>query len=77
MKIEGEDINPRLEVDMTWTIDGIEIRERPDDEKHPWAGAVDITIISKIKELDGYITEETKKTFRYVWDMEIQKWVIE
>ncbi len=76
MKSEGENVNPKLEVQMTWNINSVDIRPRPNDENQPWAGTIDFTITSRIKELDGYITEETHKKFEYVWDVGLQKWII-
>ncbi len=77
LKKEGEDIDPDLGVEMRWQIEDVRVRQRPDDRAHPWAGAVDVTIISRIPELDGYITEKTKKTFGYLWDSQTGKWVVE
>ena len=60
---------------MTWQIHAVQVREQPNNETNPWAGSIDITIISRIKELDGYITEETDKTFHYMWDDNLEKWL--
>ena len=77
LKRDGENINPKLEVDMTWEIGAIQLHPQPDNEAQPWKGTVEVKIISKIPELDGYITEETPKTFTYAWDVETQKWVMQ
>ena len=77
MKRDGENISPKLEVELIWEIQSVEAIEQPNDEQHPWAGRVRFKIISKIKELDGYITEEMDKTFNYIWDRELEKWLAE
>jgi len=75
LKRDGENISPKLEVEMTWNINSVDIRQQPNDETNPWAGSIDITIISRIKELDGYITERTDKIFHYEWDDDLEKWL--
>ena len=75
LKRDGENISPKLEVEMTWQINSVQVREQANDETNPWAGSIDITIISRIKELDGYITERTDKTFHYMWNDDIEKWL--
>lgn len=75
LKKDGENISPKLEVEMIWEINSVDIREQANNETNPWAGAIDITIVSKIAELDGYITEKTDKTFHYLWDDELEMWL--
>ena len=75
LKRDGEDISPKLEVDMTWEIGLVDVWEQPGNEPFPWAGNIHITIVARIKELDGYITEKTEKDFDYAWDMNREKWL--
>ncbi len=72
---DGEDSSPKLEVDMTWEIGLVDVWEQPGNEPFPWAGNIHITIVARIKELDGYITEKTEKDFDYAWDMNREKWL--
>ena len=75
LKRDGENISPKLEVDMAWNIGSVDVWEQPGNEQFPWAGKIHITIVARIKELDGYITEETEKDFEYAWDMNLEKWL--
>lgn len=75
LKRDGEDISPKLEVDMTWEIGLVDVWEQPGNEPFPWAGNIHITIIARIKELDGYITEKTEKDFDYAWDINREEWL--
>ena len=75
LKQEGENISPKLEVEMTWNIDAVDVRAQPNDAQFPWSGTIHVTIVARIKELDGYVTEETKKNFDYTWDMNLEKWL--
>ena len=60
---------------MTWEIGLVDVWEQPGNEPFPWAGNIHITIVARIKELDGYITEKTEKDFDYAWDMNREKWL--
>ena len=75
LKRDGEDISPKLEVDMTWEIGLVDVWEQPGNETLPWAGNIHVTIVARINELDDYITEKTEMDFDYAWDMYREEWL--
>jgi hypothetical protein len=69
------DVNPALGVKISWTIQGVEVREQPGNEDHPWAGTIHFLVESKTPELDGVATERFEKAYEYLWDMERDAWI--
>jgi hypothetical protein len=77
LKKGGEDIHPSLGV-MTWTIEGIDVMERPGDKDFPWAGSIRFRIHSQSRDADGAVTSDTfPKRFDYRYSTAIQKWIID
>jgi hypothetical protein len=75
VKAEMEKIDPSLGVAATWTVDAIEIKERPDDTARPWAGKVKFKIESATREPDGSAAvQRREKSFDYLYDVEAKKW---
>lgn len=72
-KAEG-DVNPALGVEVTWTIESVEVREQPDNDTNPWLGIVEFTSVSRTPELDGTVTQKFDHTYYYVWDMDAEAW---
>lgn len=77
MKQEAEaEVNPALGVTVTWTVEGVELREQPGNEAEPWLGTIHFTIESKTPELDGTATERFERTYDYAWDLESETWAM-
>jgi hypothetical protein len=77
LKLDGEKVDPALQVQSTWTIEGVEVTEQPSDPDNPWAGVVRFRIESKTKEFDGSsVTDQREKRFEYVYSKVLGKWII-
>ena len=78
LKREGEKPIPGMGVQSVWTVEGIDIQEQPKDENRPWRGTVRFRIDSAMREPDGTISKDSiKKTFNYVYDAPLKKWLVE
>ena len=76
MKADGEKVDPSLQVQSTWTIESVDVREQPGNEANPWAGTVKMKIVSRTKDFDGSVaTDEANKQFEYVWNATLSKWI--
>jgi hypothetical protein len=74
-KREAEaDVNPKLGVKVTWTIQGVEVRPQPANEKEPYLGTIKFLIESQTPELDGVATERLERSYEYVWDPATGAW---
>jgi hypothetical protein len=69
------DVNPKLGVKVTWTIQSVEVRPQPGNEAQPYAGTIRFLVESKTPELDGVATERFDKAYEYLWDLEKAAWV--
>jgi hypothetical protein len=77
LKRDGEKPIPNMGVRSVWTIEGIDIQEQKDDNR-PWKGTVRYRIDSAMREPDGTISKDSiKKTFNYVYDAPLKKWLVE
>lgn len=74
MKVEGEAV-PDVGVKATWTIAGVEVRERPDNAAQPFEGTIRIRIESATHALEGPQTQAFEKKFDYVYDAAQKRWV--
>ena len=78
LKKDGEKPMPGMGVRSQWTIEGIDIQEQPKDENRPWRGTVRFRIDTAMREPDGSISKDSiKKTFNYVYDAPLKKWLVE
>lgn len=78
LKRGGEKLDPVLGVKATWTIEGIDITERPGDADRPWAGTIRFRIRSETKDTGGaVIVDEMERRFDYVWTASIGKWIFQ
>ena len=77
LKADGEKVNPDLGVKTTWNIEGVDVREQPNDENRPWAGTIRFKIQSQMREVDGTkLTNEFEKRFDYAYSTALKKWII-
>ena len=78
VKAEMEKIDPSLGVAATWTVDAVEVKERPDDASRPWAGTIKFKIESRTPEPDGSTAvQRREKAFDYLYDAEAKKWLMQ
>jgi len=78
LKRGGEKLDPVLLVKATWTIEGIDVTERPGDADRPWAGTIRFRIRSEMKDVDGTATvDEFERRFDYVYMASLQRWVFQ
>ena len=78
LKSGGEKLDPVLRVKATWTIEGLDVTERPNDPDRPWAGTIRFKIKSETKDTDGaVVTDEFEKRFDYVYTMSINRWIFQ
>ncbi len=78
LKADGEKVNPEFGVKATWNIEGVDVREQPNDVDRPWAGTIRFKIQSQMREVDGTVlNNEFEKGFDYVYSMVLKKWIIQ
>jgi len=78
LKSGGEKLDPVLRVKATWSIEGLDISERPNDPDRPWAGTIRFKIKSETKDTDGKVeTDEFEKRFDYVYTMSVKRWIFQ
>lgn len=76
MKREGEKIDPALRVKATWTIEGVDVVERPNDPDYPWAGTIRFKILSQTG--GGSVpVDEFSRRFDYVYSASLQRWTLQ
>jgi predicted small lipoprotein YifL len=78
LKRDGEKLDPVLRVRAIWTVEGIDVTERPNDRDRPWAGAIRFKIRSEAMDADGSIdVHEFERRFDYVYMASLQRWVFQ
>ena len=78
LKRENEKLDPILRVKATWTIEGIDVAERPQDPDRPWGGTIRFKIRSETKDVDGSVAaDEFERRFDYVYTASLQRWVFQ
>ena len=78
LKAGGEKLDPVLRVKATWTVEGLDISERPNDPDRPWAGTIRFRIRSETKDTDGKVeTDEFEKRFDYVYTTSVGRWIFQ
>jgi hypothetical protein len=76
LKSDGEKVDPSLGVESTWTIEGVDVREQPQNEAKPYAGTIRMKILTRTKDFDGStVNDESKKQFEYEWSAALGRWV--
>jgi hypothetical protein len=77
LKADGEKVDPALQVKSVWNIEGVDVREQPNDAASPWAGSIRFRIKTETRDFDGSaITDEAEKRFDYVFSAALGKWII-
>jgi hypothetical protein len=78
LKRDGEKIDPIMRVRATWTVEGIDIKERKDDPDKPWAGTIRFRIRSETTDERGATdAQEFEKRFDYVYNTTLGRWVFD
>lgn len=78
LKRDGEKLDPVLRVKATWTIEGVDVTERPGDPDRPWAGTIRFKIRSETKDGDSsVVVDEFARRFDYVYTASLQRWVFQ
>ena len=78
LKRDGEKLDPILRVKAIWTIEGIDVTERPNDADRPWAGTIRFRIQSVMRDEQGVLTtDEFERRFDYVYTTSIQRWIFQ
>jgi hypothetical protein len=78
LKAGGEKLDPVLRVKATWTVEGLDISERPNDPDRPWAGTIRFRIRSETKDTDGKVeTDEFEKRFDYLYTTSVGRWIFQ
>jgi hypothetical protein len=78
LKRDGEKLDPVLRVKATWTVAGIDVKERPDDRDRPWSGTIRFRIRSETKDERGQVVvDEFDRHFDYVYNATIKRWVFD
>jgi predicted small lipoprotein YifL len=78
LKRDGEKLDPVLRVKATWTIEGIDVTERPKDPDRPWAGTIRFKIRSDTMDSDGrVVTDEFERHFDYLYTTSVERWIFQ
>ncbi len=78
LKRGGEQLDPVLRVKATWTIEGIDVTERPGDADRPWAGTIRFRIRSETKDERGEVTvDEFERRFDYLYATSLKGWIFQ
>jgi hypothetical protein len=78
LKADAEKIDPVMGMKATWTIQGIDVTERPNDAEKPWAGKIRFKVRSDTKDTGGaVVTEESDKSYDYIYTMTVNRWVLQ
>ena len=78
LKAENEKLDPILRVKATWTIEGIDVTERPNDPDRPWEGTIRFRIQSVMRDEQGVVTtDEFERRFDYVFSTTLGRWIFQ
>jgi hypothetical protein len=76
LKRDGEKMSPSLGVKATWTIMGVDVQDQPGNPNQPLTGAIRFRINSQTREPTGVVETNFERTFRYVYDAKLEKWLL-
>jgi len=78
LKADGEKLDPVLRVKATWTVEGLDVSERPNDADKPWSGKIRFKIRSETKDTDGkVVVDEFNRQFDYVYTTTVNRWIFQ
>ena len=78
LKADGEKLDPVLRVKATWTVEGLDVAERPNDADKPWSGKIRFKIRSETKDTDGkVVVDEFNRQFDYVYTTTVNRWIFQ
>ena len=78
LKADGEKLDPVLRVRATWTVEGLDITERPNDPDRPWSGKIRFKIRSETKDSDGrVVVDEFQRQFDYIYTLSVNRWIFQ
>lgn len=78
LKADGEKLDPVLRVRATWTVEGLDVVERPNDADRPWSGKIRFKIKSETKDTDGKLqVDEFQKQFNYLYTTSVSRWIFQ
>jgi hypothetical protein len=79
LKTDGEKMDdPKLGVKTTWNIEGVDVKEQPNNAENPWAGTIRFKIESSMKEVDGTTDSRSfEKRFEYVYSSVLMRWIVQ
>ena len=78
LKAGGEKLDPVLRVRATWTVEGLDVVERPSDADRPWSGKIRFKIRSETKDTDGKLqVDEFRRQFDYVYTTSVSRWIFQ
>ncbi len=78
LKQDGEKFDPTLGVKATWTIQSVDVVERPNDSARPWAGTIRCKVRSEMRDEQGtVVAKESEKRFDYLWQSGLDRWILQ
>jgi hypothetical protein len=78
LKAEGEKLDPVLRVKATWSVEGLDVSERPNDADQPWSGKIRFKIRSETKDTDGkVVVDEFNRQFDYLYATSVNRWIFQ
>jgi hypothetical protein len=78
LKADGEKLDPVLRVKATWTVEGLDVVERPNDTDRPWSGKIRFKIKSETKDTDGRVViDEFSRQFDYLYTTSVNRWIFQ
>jgi hypothetical protein len=77
LKRDGEKIDPNFGVRATWTVRGLDVQEQAGNDSQPFRGTVRFVINSQTQEPTGVVEHNFERTFKYVYDARLGKWLFQ
>jgi hypothetical protein len=77
LKRDGEKLDPNFGVKATWTVRGVEVQEQAGNASQPFRGTVRFVINSQTQEPTGIVEHNFERTFKYVYDAKLGKWLFQ
>jgi len=78
IKQDGERFDPALRMKATWTIQSVDVAERPNDPERPWAGTIRCKVRSEMRDEQGaVVAKESERRFDYLWQSGLNRWILQ